>query len=169
MNILSVITNLGGALVSPVLDYYKHKRELAAQKRIKELEIQDAKDSRKVDLIRQGQADQAAWELKSIENSGWKDEALLILLFLPVIAVFFPGLVEYIKAGFAVLETLPEWYRWSLLVVVSSVYGYRPLANAMKKPPAGVPRRPTKTTGEIHANQAPHTTGGRGRSVSRSR
>ena len=49
------------------------------------------------------------WEQAAIENTAtsWKDEFALVVLMAPAIAVYIWP--EEVRAGFAVLATLPEW------------------------------------------------------------
>jgi hypothetical protein len=55
----------------------------------------------------------------------WKDEYLLVLFSVPLILSFIPGMVNYVKDGFAVLATLPEWYQWSITGMVAATFGLR--------------------------------------------
>jgi len=55
----------------------------------------------------------------------WKDEYLLILLSVPVIMAFIPGLVPYALAGFAVIETMPGWYQWAMTGMIAATFGLR--------------------------------------------
>ena len=49
----------------------------------------------------------------------WKDEFALVVLLAPAILVFIPGMREYVKDGFEILATLPDWYQY--LVVYSHI------------------------------------------------
>jgi len=69
-----------------------------------------------------GQMDVEA--MKGMQFS-WKDEYILILMSIPMIMSFIPGLTEYAKAGFAVVDELPEWYTWSWMGIVTATYGLR--------------------------------------------
>jgi hypothetical protein len=95
----------------------------AAQTR--ERELADAKHARNIELIKQSGAVEAAWNQKSLDNAGWKDEYWTITLSIPLFAVFCPWLVEYVKDGFAVLETLPDWYKGAVGVMIGSSFGYQ--------------------------------------------
>ena len=55
----------------------------------------------------------------------WKDEYLLILLSLPVIMAFIPGLVPYALAGFNTIAMMPAWYQWALTGMVAATFGLR--------------------------------------------
>jgi hypothetical protein len=96
---------------------------LAAQTR--ERELKDAKHARNIELIKQSGAVEAAWNQKQLDNAGWKDEYWTILLSIPLVLVFCPYFVPYITTGFAVLETLPAWYKGALGLMVGASFGYR--------------------------------------------
>ena len=67
------------------------------------------------------------WDLEMAKGSAnsWKDEWLTILFSIPLILAFIPGMEEVVKNGFAQLEAMPEWYQYSLGVIVSASFGVR--------------------------------------------
>jgi len=75
-----------------------------------------------------------AWEKSMAEatDSSWKDEFALIVLLAPAILVFVPSMTEYVRSGFEVLNTLPEWYQYLLFIAVSSSFGIKGVGQAMK-------------------------------------
>jgi len=75
-----------------------------------------------------------AWEKSMAEStdSSWKDEFALIVLLAPAILVFIPSMTEYVRSGFEVLNTLPEWYQYLLFIAVSSSFGIKGVGQAMK-------------------------------------
>ncbi len=54
------------------------------------------------------------------------------VLLLPAILVFIPSMTEYVRAGFEVLNTLPDWYQYLLFIAVSSSFGIKGVAQATK-------------------------------------
>jgi len=69
----------------------------------------------------------ADWEYVMAKNSGtsWKDEWLTLLFSIPLIMAFIPGMVVYVQAGFVVLTNMPEWYQYTLSVIVAASFGVR--------------------------------------------
>ena len=61
-------------------------------------------------------AGEVAWEGKMADATvdSWKDEFALVVLLLPAILVFLPGMKDYVKDGFEILASLPEWYQYLL-------------------------------------------------------
>ena len=79
-------------------------------------------------------AGEVAWE-KSMADStdnSWKDEFALTVLLLPAILVFIPSMTEYVRVGFEVLNTLPEWYQYLLFIAISASFGIKGAGQAMK-------------------------------------
>jgi len=74
------------------------------------------------------------WEKSMAEatDGSWKDEFALIVLLAPAILVFIPSMTEYVRTGFEVLNTLPDWYQYLLFIAVSSSFGIKGVGQAMK-------------------------------------
>ena len=69
----------------------------------------------------------ADWETAMARSSqqSWKDEWLTILFSIPLILAFIPGMEEVVSNGFAQLQAMPEWYQYSLGVIVAASFGVR--------------------------------------------
>ena len=70
----------------------------------------------------------ADWESKMADASAnsWKDEWLTILFSIPLVLVFTGDWGREIVAnGFVALETMPEWYQYTLGVIVAASFGVR--------------------------------------------
>ena len=119
--IASLVGNLGGKVVEAVDNRSKRKHE----NKMKEMEIQEMRHKKHLEMVIRGQEMDNSWELEQIKNSGWKDEFVLLLLSIPLILSFIPGTVEYVEAGFAALEKTPQWYQWLILAVFAAIYGIR--------------------------------------------
>ena len=67
------------------------------------------------------------WDLEAIKGSqnSWKDEWLVILFSIPLILAFIPGGEGIVQKGFAQLEQMPEWYQYSLGVIIAASFGVR--------------------------------------------
>ena len=96
-------------------------------------EFENAVHLKKLENVEQGKINEAEWNHSSIKRAGWRPGYLTVLFTVPLILVFFPWFVPHIETGFAVLDTLPEWYRWSVSVVVGSGFGYKAIADAFMK------------------------------------
>ena len=67
------------------------------------------------------------WDLEMAKGSqsSWKDEWLTILFSIPLILAFIPGMEEVVANGFAQLESMPQWYQYSLGIIVAASFGVR--------------------------------------------
>ena len=67
------------------------------------------------------------WDLEAIKGSAssWKDEWLVILFSVPLILAFIPGMEGVVANGFEQLKSMPEWYQYSLGVIVAASFGVR--------------------------------------------
>ena len=96
-----------------------------------DLKIAKAKTDACIEKIKAGQAADIAWEVTSLDQSGWKDEFFTIVLSIPLVLCFVPQCVGYIEDGFAVLELTPKWYRYAVSVAIGSAFGVREFKNFM--------------------------------------
>ena len=67
------------------------------------------------------------WDLEMAKgsSSSWKDEWLTILFSIPLILAFIPGMEDIVANGFAQLNKMPQWYQYSLGVIVAASFGVR--------------------------------------------
>jgi len=61
----------------------------------------------------------------TLKTVGWKDEYLMIIITIPTILAFFPGMVQYVTAGFEALEKMPLYYQYALGGVYIYVFGFK--------------------------------------------
>lgn len=121
-----------GQLAQPIADIYKARSERKREKiRLKhEVELERIRgkaawEAAKTRRASESEGRDADWESQSIANSGWKDELVLLTLTAPMIAVFIPGLQEYVLLGFQHLASTPDWYRWLVLMIYAATFGIR--------------------------------------------
>jgi len=75
----------------------------------------------------------ADWEAKmaNATSNSWKDEFWSIILALPIAAVAYSvaiddvSIIDRVREGFAVLDSLPEWYQYLLFIAVSASFGLK--------------------------------------------
>jgi hypothetical protein len=67
------------------------------------------------------------WDLEMARGSqsSWKDEWLVILFSVPLILAFIPGMEGVVANGFTQLEAMPQWYQYSLGIIVAASFGVR--------------------------------------------
>ena len=67
------------------------------------------------------------WDLEMARgsHSSWKDEWLVILFSVPLVLSFIPGMEGVVASGFEQLDKMPDWYQYSLGVIVAASFGVR--------------------------------------------
>jgi hypothetical protein len=118
-----MLSSLIGPIASIAGNWVEGKVEETKAKAVAKVEKAkaDAEVSKKV------AAGEIQWEAAMADSTkdSWKDEFALVVLLLPSILVFIPSLTDDVKAGFAVLNELPEWYQYLLFIAVSSSFGIK--------------------------------------------
>lgn len=134
----AMITGLLSSIFGGITDHFKQKQEL--KKAIHENKMRLALDQ---------QEHNQSWEMKSLENAGWKDDALFF---------FFIGL--FIWTGFDPeggakffenLKVLPDWFVQTWMWLVASVLGVKKIGEygpAMVKGFRAAMGKPTRPPGE---------------------
>ena len=70
-------------------------------------------------------------KLLEARQSDWKDEAVLVILTLPILVIAWgvfsddPGASEKIKMFFEQFQQLPSWFTNLWILVVASIYGIK--------------------------------------------
>ena len=115
-SLIKLISKLGGSYLEGQVEKTKAKAKAEAQ-----VMVQSSKSI-------------ADWETLQARNAGqsWKDEYLVILFSIPLILAFIPATVPYVMDGFAALEQMPDWYKYSLSVIVGASFGVRSVIGIMK-------------------------------------
>ena len=123
MNLGELLTGL----VKPVTDYFGRRRELKSQEHQAELKIKDAIAERQVNLIKDGLAADMSWETEFAQQarSSWKDEYTLIVVSIPLVMAFVPGLAGYVALGFTAFASTPMWYQIMVQTIFYATYGIR--------------------------------------------
>lgn len=123
MDIMGIVTGI----FKPIGDYFNRRQELKAQAHTNELEVLKAQGERQAQLVKDGLAADMAWETEFAKQaaSSWKDEYVLLVLSIPLIMAFVPGLDAYVTAGFASFAGTPLWYQVMVQTIFYATYGIR--------------------------------------------
>jgi len=131
MTWLSAIGTLLGKVPDAVATYYTRKQELKAQAHENELKFEAAKGERQAQLIRDGLAADANWEMEFAKQavSSYKDEYTLAVVSIPAILCFvktrtFDG-AEIVARGFNALKETPIWFQILLCTMFAATVGVR--------------------------------------------
>ena len=116
INILSAVAGIAGNWVDGKVEETKAKATAKVEKAKADAEVSKKIAAGKID-----------WEANMADatKGSWKDEFALVVLLLPAILVFIPSLTEHVRAGFEVLNDLPDWYQYCLYAAILSSFGLR--------------------------------------------
>ena len=114
-----LLQGLFGVASSAVEGFVETKKAKARQKLVKieaETSLMEKKISGEID-----------WDKAAIDGAkdSWKDEYLTILFSIPLLPCFLPFTVEYVERGFEALAMTPDWYRYTLGIIVSASFGIK--------------------------------------------
>jgi hypothetical protein len=123
MDVASIVSGI----FKPIGDYFNKRQEIKAAEHTAKVEIIKAEGERKATLIREGLAADMAWETEFAQQarSSWKDEYTLIVVSIPLIMAFIPGLSIYVAAGFLAFAATPMWYQIMVQTIFYATYGIR--------------------------------------------
>ena len=116
------------ALLGPITQLAGSWLDAKTTKQAAEAKLKLTEAEAKAKIMLSEKTSVADWERIMAEGSqqSWKDEWLTILFSIPLVLAFCGDWGKQIViAGFAALETCPEWYRYTLGVIVASSFAVR--------------------------------------------
>lgn len=115
--LINPIANLAGSFLERKVEEQKGKTAVAV-----------AKANAEAEVMKVAATHEAGWEKIMAEGSltSWKDEWLTLLFSVPLILAFCGDWGRQIVSdGFAALDSMPEWYQYSLGLIVSATFAMR--------------------------------------------
>jgi len=115
------------ALIGPISELAGTWMKGKVEKTRAESEAKVAKAKAEATIMEKKATGEIDWDLEMAKGSqsSWKDEWLTILFSIPLILAFIPGMETVVQNGFQQLEQMPEWYQYSLGVIVAASFGVR--------------------------------------------
>ena len=115
------------ALIGPIASLAGTWLEGKVEKTKAETGAKVAKAKAEATIMEKKATGEINWDLEMARGSqtSWKDEWLTILFSIPLVLAFVPGMEEIVANGFAQLEAMPQWYQYSLGVIVAASFGVR--------------------------------------------
>lgn len=105
-----------GAVGSTILSFFSKRAERKDR-------ISEAKTNAEIERLK-----------NTSDQSGWKDEYLVVLWSLPAIMSFIPPLQPYVREGFNILNSSTgDWYIVGFLGITGAVFGLKRLIDYRKK------------------------------------
>ncbi|MCG9753219.1 hypothetical protein L1D54_22525 [Vibrio brasiliensis] len=112
-------------LVTGGIDAYKQHGKNKAEALKRQDEIAQAKHTAKVKRLANGEEKAADLDELSIKDRGWKDEFILLVVFVPLMLSFLPDYAPTVAAGFEALQSIPDYYWYVVAAVVIDTLGMR--------------------------------------------
>lgn len=124
---MSILTKILGAPFEVAAGYFKRRMEIKAEDRQQERAIKKALVERQLSLIEQGLTADMSWEMEYARQAAtsWKDEYTLIVVSIPLVMAFIPGLSPYVMQGFAAFGNTPMWYQVMVQTIFYATWGIR--------------------------------------------
>lgn len=124
---MSIWKSVIEGLTGPVATYFTRRGELKQARFEAELKFEQAKGDRQAQLIRDGLAADANWEMEFARQAAnsWKDEYTLAVVSMPLVMAFIPGLDVYVDRGFAAFSGTPLWYQIMVQTMFYASVGIR--------------------------------------------
>ena len=115
------------ALIGPIANLAGTWLEGKVEKTKAETGARVARAKAEATIMEKKATGELEWDLEMARGSqsSWKDEWLVILFSVPLILAYIPGMEGVVSNGFAQLEAMPQWYQYSLGIIVAASFGVR--------------------------------------------
>lgn len=130
-----VIKSLFGNVFGLIGDHFDAKRKRKQSKLDSELALAQIKIAHTQGMATAKQDHEINWDIIQAEGAknSWKDEYLTIILSIPAILCFVPGMQDHVYNGFTALQQAPEWYLLAFGTMVAASFGMRNIVPHFKK------------------------------------
>lgn len=124
---LDVIGSVLKAVVGPVGTIVEGWQKRKTAQVEADVATTQALTAAKIKHVETMDAAEVNWDAMAMQNSAssWKDEWLTIVLSIPLIMCFVPGMVDYVQAGFNALQNVPIWYQSAIGVMIAASFGIK--------------------------------------------
>ena len=122
--LIGPIASLAGSFVEGQVSKQKAKATLA-----------QTEAEAKAEIMKTAATHDSKWELIMAQStqSSIRDEIVTVIVLIPVVLVFVPGMEDVVKAGFDRLNELPEWYQGLVYVTCLAGLGLKGVDKFRKK------------------------------------
>jgi hypothetical protein len=118
-----------------VNDHFEHKRKIKRAQVDNEIAVGQAKVQHIIKTAETAQSAEIDWDIQAMKNSesSCKDDSSTIILSMPLIFMFIPGMAGVMSDGFAALDAAPDYYKAAVGVAIAASFGVRALARKFTK------------------------------------
>lgn len=127
MSWLSILVPAAKFVFGGIVDSIKQGRAIKAREDAAEHNLKLAVLQAKITKAQQD----GEWEVEAVKRSGWKADALFVVVMLPLVLCFIPGMVQYVQGGFMALDAaIPDWWKAMVGATVAVSYGLKAFAKS---------------------------------------
>ncbi|MEZ9432704.1 hypothetical protein AB4224_04995 [Vibrio lentus] len=112
-------------LVTGGVAKYKQLNQNKAEALKRKDELANEKHQARVRRLQNGEEQASSLDEISIRDRGFKDEFILLVVFVPLILSFIPNYAPYVEQGFNALQNIPNPYWFVVGAVVVDTLGMR--------------------------------------------
>jgi len=112
-------------LITGGFNAYKQHNQNQADALKRKDELEQVTHNAKIKRLEQGEDNAANLDEMSLKTRGWKDDFVLVAVFMPLLLSFFPDYAPHVQRGFEALEHIPQPYWFIVGAVVIDVLGMR--------------------------------------------
>jgi len=123
------------ALIGPLAGLAGSWLEGKAAEKAAKSQVKIAKAEAEAEVMKTAATHDSKWELIMAQSTktSLKDEIVTVIVLIPVVLVFVPGMEDVVKAGFDRLNELPEWYQGLVYVTCLAGLGLKGVDKFRKK------------------------------------
>ena len=123
------------ALIGPLASLASSFVEGQVSKQKAKATLAQTEAEAKAEIMKTAATHDSKWELIMAEStkSSIKDEIVTVVVLIPLILVFIPGMEDIVKNGFERLNELPEWYTYLVFLTISAALGIKGVDKFRKK------------------------------------
>ncbi len=111
--------------IAPASEAYQARTTRKKEEFIANVEADAKRLQANAVALSQGRKADESWELKSIDNSGWKDELWSLVFAAVFVGSFVPKLQDYVQVGIDQISAYPPWFQFLFSSIVLASFGIR--------------------------------------------
>lgn len=113
------------SVIAPIGNYLTERQAISSAKSQRKDELKKLNLEHKLTQIANASESDIEADNKARSIAGWMDDVSFAIFLIPAVFAFYPPALPHIEAGFKALETMPEWYKYILIGMLASVFGYK--------------------------------------------
>jgi len=118
-------------IISGITSFFGKRQEIKAGQVQNKMDLARAVTEAKIKIVQSSQDADIKWENTAMDNAGWKDEFLTIIISIPLVLSFFPNYAHFVTQGFVALSEVPSWYQAAVGTMIGSAFGVRQFTKFM--------------------------------------